>query len=62
MTQFTHWPPSITPTLKVQSSVVMSSMAMSCRAISRMALRPAASVAPAWLGRPVASRLKRAMA
>ena len=50
------------PTLKVQSSVVMPSMAMIWRAISRMAERPEDSVAPAWLGLPVASRLNRAIA
>ena len=62
VTQFTHWPPFTTPTLNVQSSVVMSSIARIWRASSRIAERPSASRAPAWLGRPVASRLKRAMA
>jgi hypothetical protein len=40
----------------------MASMATTWRHISRMALRPSASRAPAWLGLPVARRLKRAMA
>ena len=61
-TQLTHWPPCTMPTEKVQSSVVMASMAMIWRAISRIAERPDASVAPAWLGLPMASRLNRAMA
>jgi hypothetical protein len=61
-TQLTHCPPWMTPTENVQSSVVMSSISISLRAISRIADRPSARRAPAWLGRPVASRLKRAMA
>ncbi len=61
-TQLTHWPPCTMPTEKVQSAVVMPSIAMICRAISRIAERPDDSVAPAWLGLPVASRLKRAIA
>ena len=62
VTQFTHCPPLMTPTLKVQSDVVMSSISISLRAISRIAERPSPGRDPAWLGRPVASRLKRAMA
>jgi hypothetical protein len=62
VTQFTHCPPCSTPTEKVQASVVISSMAMICLHISRMALRPSPSRAPAWLGRPVVRRLNRAMA
>jgi hypothetical protein len=50
------------PTENVQSSVVMPSIARIRRAISRIAERPEESVAPAWLGLPVASRLKRAIA
>ena len=42
--------------------VVMPSMAMIWRAISRMALRPSARRAPAWEGLPVLSRRNRAMA
>src|SRR4029079_6332976 len=61
-TQLTHWPPCTMPTEKVQSSVVMASMAMIWRAISRIAERPEESVAPAWLGLPVSSRLRRAIA
>ena len=61
-TQLTHWPPCTMPTEKVQSSVVMPSMAMIWRAISRIAERPEDSVAPAWLGLPIASRLNRAIA
>src|ERR1700757_3395647 len=49
-TQLTHWPPCTMPTEKVQSSVVMPSIAMICRAISRIAERPEDNVAPAWLG------------
>ena len=51
-TQLTHWPPCTTPTLKVQSSVVMSSISMILRAMARIAERPSASREPAWLGRP----------
>ena len=61
-TQFTHCPPWMTPTEKVQLSVVMASIASAWRHISRMAERPSDSVAPAWLGRPMERRLKRAMA
>src|ERR671926_451022 len=61
-TQLTQVPPCTTPTLKVQSSVVMASISTTRRAISRMAERPSARRAPAWLGRPTASRLKRAIA
>ncbi|MND05421.1 hypothetical protein D3C83_262010 [compost metagenome] len=61
-TQLTHCPPCTMPTEKVQSADVMASMARICRAISRIAERPEDSVAPAWLGLPTASRLKRAMA
>ena len=61
-TQLTHCPPCTMPTLNVQSSVVMPSIAMIWRAISRIAERPEESVAPAWLGLPVASRLNRAIA
>jgi hypothetical protein len=61
-TQFTHCPPRTTPTLKVQSGVVIASIARICLAISRIAERPSPSRAPAWLGRPVACRLNRAMA
>ncbi len=39
-TQLTHWPPCTMPTEKVQSSVVMPSMATIWRAISRIAERP----------------------
>ena len=61
-TQLTHCPPCTTPTLKVQSSEVMASISMILRAMARIAERPSASRAPAWLGRPTVSRLKRAMA
>jgi RimJ/RimL family protein N-acetyltransferase len=61
-TQFTQAPPWMTPTLVVASSLLIASIASTCVAISRIALRPSASRAPAWLGRPTASRAKRAIA
>ena len=61
-TQLTHWPPLITPTEKVQSSLVMASISRMRFAMARTAERPSFSRAPAWLGRPMVSRLKRAMA
>ena len=61
-TQLTQRPPSMTPTLKVQSASVIASISSSCRAMRLMAERPSDNVAPAWLGRPSARRLKRAMA
>jgi hypothetical protein len=61
-TQLTHRPPCTMPTEKVQSSVVIASISRIRRAISRIAERPDDSVAPAWLGRPMVSKLKRAIA
>ncbi len=61
-TQFTHLPPLMTPTEKVQSSVVMSSICATRAINSRIAERPDFSAQPAWDGRPNASMSKRAMA
>ena len=61
-TQFTHWPPWITPTLNVQASVVIPSICGIISAMMRIAERPSLSREPAWLGRPMALRLKRAIA
>ncbi len=61
-TQFTHWPPPITPTLNVQSARGHGVDRHDLRAIARMAERPSLRRAPAWLGRPVARRSNRAMA
>ena len=49
-------------TVPGSAAVVIASIATTCRHISRMALRPSASRAPAWLGRPTVRMLKRAIA
>jgi hypothetical protein len=61
-TQLTHSPPCTTPTENVQLSLVIASISRILRAMVRIAERPSARRSPAWLGRPTASRLKRAMA
>ena len=61
-TQLTHCPPWITPTLNVQASVVMPSICGIISAMMRIAERPSFSREPAWLGRPMALRLKREIA
>ena len=55
-------PPETIPVEKVQSASDSPSIARIMRAMARIAERPSWGAAPAWLGRPPASRSKRAMA
>ena len=61
-TQLTHWPPWTMPTEKVQSGCGHAVDRDDLGGPSRIAERPEDSVAPAWAGLPMASRLKRAIA